>query len=124
MSRWELADQLGVPPGSQVGLNAQLQSGQTLLLQPRDLGRRERQRGDVRERWPAPQRQRLAQHAAGPLGVAGRERLAALADRALEALGVQLARPRHRAGSRPAWSPPGQGRRARGATATHAPARS
>ena len=62
----ELGDQLGVAPGGEVGLHAHLQRRQALLLQARDLGRRERRRRELRQRRPTPQRQRLAQHAPRP----------------------------------------------------------
>jgi hypothetical protein len=87
----ELGNQLGVPPGGEVGLDAHLQGGHMLLLQTRDLGRRERQRSKLRERRATPQVQRLTQHGGGPFDASSRERLAACRDQALEALGVKLA---------------------------------
>ena len=96
----ELGDQLGVAPGRQVGLDAQLQRRELQLLQPRDLGRRERRRGELRQRRPAPQRERLAQLAAARSRASGRQRLAAGGDQALEALGVELVGT-HRAGGSP-----------------------
>ena len=70
----QLADERGVAPGGQVGLHAQLERGQPLLLEPRDLRLRERLEGHVGERGPAPERQRLAQDRPGPLRPAGGQR--------------------------------------------------
>ena len=68
--RVELADHLGVPAGGEVGVDRQLGRAQPQLLEPADLGRRERLVGQVRERLAAPQRQRLARPrlAEQPLG--------------------------------------------------------
>ena len=57
----ELADELGMPPGGEVGLDSQLHGLEVLLLQARDLARRERRGGELGQRRPAPQLQRLAQ---------------------------------------------------------------
>ena len=88
----ELGDQLGVAPDGQVGLHAQLQRGQAPLFQPSDLGRRERQRGDLGQRRPAPERERLVQRRRGLLRVARGQRLATILDAPLEALDIELAR--------------------------------
>jgi hypothetical protein len=50
----KLAQQLGVATARKVGLDARLQRGRPLLLQPRDLHRRERQRHKIRKRRPPP----------------------------------------------------------------------
>ena len=57
----QLADELGVAAGGEVGLDAQLERGEPLLLQARDLGAGERLERELGERRPAPQRERLAQ---------------------------------------------------------------
>ena len=100
----QLADDLGVAAGGEVGLDAQLERGQPLLLEPRDLGLRERLERQVGERRPAPQRERLAQQPrrwsalARRPARAGRPRRAARSAR-------RRARPAARAGgSRPASS--------------------
>ena len=59
--RFELADQLRVPSQRQVGLDALLQRGEPPLLQTRRLPLGEGRVGDVRERRPVPERQRVAQ---------------------------------------------------------------
>ena len=87
----ELGDQLGVAPGGQIRLHAQLQGGEALLLQSRDLGRGERRGGDLGERRSPPQLQRRAQRGGSIVATSGRERLAAVSDQTLEALGVELA---------------------------------
>ena len=99
----ELADQLGVAPGGQVGLDAHLHGREALLLQPRDLGRRERRRGELGQRRPAPQLQRLAQLRGRVLAASGRQRLGGR-----RRPGARSARRRARrvapaGGSRPAW---------------------
>ena len=88
----QLADQLRLAAGREVGLDARLDGGQTLLLQPRDLGLRERLEGELGERRPAPQRQRLAQSGRRVLGLSGGQRLASVLDELLEALRVELTR--------------------------------
>ena len=62
--RLELADHLAVPALVEVVLDRELERRQPQLLQPPDLGARERLVGDVVERRAAPQRQRLARRAA------------------------------------------------------------
>ena len=61
--RLELADQLAVRAGGEVGVDRPLERGQPQLLQPPDLGRGERLVRDVGQRRAAPQRQRLARGA-------------------------------------------------------------
>ena len=74
-----------------------------LLLQARDLGRRERRRSELGERRPSPQLQRRAQLRGRVFAASGRQRPAAVGDLALEALGVELARTAPAGSSRPAW---------------------
>ena len=61
----ELADELGVPAELEVGLDPALERGEPQLLQPRDRRLREALVGDVGQRRPAPQSQRLAQERRG-----------------------------------------------------------
>ena len=61
-----------------------------LLLQPGDLGGRERQRRDSPSAGPR-HSSSASRSAAAALGLAGRERLAALRDPLLEERGVELA---------------------------------
>jgi hypothetical protein len=84
--RLQLADQVGVAAARQVGVDALLERGEPQLVQPCDLGLRERLVGEVGERRAAPQRERLAQL----LGRAGGLRPARLAAQPLEQREVQL----------------------------------
>lgn len=56
----ELAGQLGVAPGRQVGVNRHLGGAQAQVLEAPDLGSGERLVGKVRQRLTPPQRQRVA----------------------------------------------------------------
>ena len=56
----ELAGQLGVAPGRQVGLDRHLGGAQPQVLEAPDLGSGERLVSEVRQRLAPPQRQRLA----------------------------------------------------------------
>jgi hypothetical protein len=69
----QFADELGVSPECKIRLQACLEGTQPLLLQPRRLGSGEGHVGELRQRLPAPQLERLAQRACGP----GRRRGAA-----------------------------------------------
>jgi hypothetical protein len=48
-----------VPAGGEVGVHSRLDRCQPFLLEPRDLGLRERLERQLGKRRPAPQRQRL-----------------------------------------------------------------
>ena len=120
----QLADELGVPAGGQVGLDARLQRGQPLLLEPRDLGLRERLERQVGERRPAPQARAPRAGPRGVLGLPGGQRAPPVLDQPLEALGVELARLARAGGSRPASWSRSRRRRAPCAAARRAPARS
>ena len=87
----QLRDQLRVAAGGRVGLDARLQRGELLLLEPGDLGGGERLVRQVGERRPAPHVLRLAQERRGLLGLARGERAAAALDQLVEAFGVELA---------------------------------
>ena len=79
----ELADQLGAPAGSEVGVDPLLQRLQAQFLQPRDLLLRKRLVAELVEGRPLPQGERCAQR----LGVAGRP---SFVEQALEHLDVEL----------------------------------
>jgi hypothetical protein len=63
--RLELCDHTAVPALAEVMLDCELERRQPQLLEPADLGGRERLVGDIIERRAAPQFQRLARRAAG-----------------------------------------------------------
>jgi hypothetical protein len=88
----QLAHQCTVRAAREVGLHARLQRHQALLLQARDLRRRERLELQVRQRRPMPQIERFTQHDPGALGIARVKRPPTLRDATREALGVKLAR--------------------------------
>jgi hypothetical protein len=50
----QLAGEIGMAPGGEVGVDAQLEGREALLFQPRDLRRRERQRSELGKRRPSP----------------------------------------------------------------------
>jgi hypothetical protein len=72
----------------EIGLESILNRGQPQLLQLRDRGLREPLIGEVRQRRAAPQLKSRAQRLGGALGVADRERVAALLDDRLEAVQI------------------------------------
>src|SRR6185369_6686856 len=89
--RLELADELGVPAERQVGVDPLLQRYQPQILQTPGLRTRERLVGELCERRPPPQRERLAEQARRTSRI-GASRLG---DEPLEAqqvdrLGIQL----------------------------------
>ena len=87
----QLADELGVAVAQQVRRDARLERSQPLLLEPRDLGRRERLEGEIRERRAAREPQRFAQQRRRVLGLAAGKRALPVVEQPLEALGVELA---------------------------------
>ena len=87
----ELGHDVGVAAERQVGVDALLQRRGVPLLEPGDLGLRERLVGNVGQRRPAPQRERLAQPRGGVGGSLARERLATLVREPLETIHVELA---------------------------------
>ena len=62
------ADELGVAAEREVGVDTLLERAEPQLLEPRDLGLGERLVGEVGERRPAPQRERLAELLRAALG--------------------------------------------------------
>ena len=89
--RLELGHQIGVAAERQVGVDAPLQRHRAPLLEPGDLGLRERLVRDVGQRGPAPQRQGLAQPRRRVAGSVERERLPTVVHQPLEAVEVELA---------------------------------
>ena len=68
--RFELTDQLRVPAEEQVGVDAVFDRRGPRFFEPGDHRSRERIVGEVDERGAAPQRECVAQHVRGRLGVA------------------------------------------------------
>ena len=119
----QLGDQLGVAPGGQVGLDAHLERGQPQLLQPRDLGRRERRPSRAPPAAARATARSASRSAARPrAGSPAAERARPAPTSSLEALGVELARRARAGGSRPPWCSARRDRRAPGADATRTPA--
>jgi hypothetical protein len=90
--RPQLADQLAVAPERQIRLDPLLQGSKPELLQLRDRWLRERLVGEVRQRRPAPQPERLAQNPRRLLLPTGSQRITAVLDQFAEAVQVKLAR--------------------------------
>ena len=88
----ELADQLVLATEREIGVDPNLQRRQTRLLQPGDLSLSERLVGEVSQRRPPPQPQRIAQEAGGGRGISPGQRLAALDGQTLELVGIELTR--------------------------------
>ena len=86
--RLQLRDELGVAAEREVGLDSQLERGQTCSLEALDLRVRGRVVGEIRERLAAPEVERLAQETARPGGL----RRFCLGDQPLEAEQVELIR--------------------------------
>ena len=88
--RLELADELGVAPEGEVGVDPLLEGRPAKLLEPGDLRLRPRLVGDVGKRWAPPERQRLTEGRRGELRATGAERLPPLGEQALEAQRIEL----------------------------------
>ena len=88
----KLGDQFTVPAEREVCLDAPLQGREPLLLQPCDLGLRERLERQVGQSRPAPQTERLPKHRSGILGPCLRQRTLPPFEQPLEPVGVELAR--------------------------------
>jgi hypothetical protein len=88
----ELRHQPAVAPELEVRLDAVLDRRRAQLLQPGDLGLRERLEREVGERRATPLLQRGAEPRGGALGLPRLERPAALLPERLEAVEVELAR--------------------------------
>ena len=87
----QLADDLGVPAGGDVGLDAARERGDPRLLEAAHLAGCERLVRQVAERRAAPQAERLAQQLRRGLRPAGRQLAPAARDELVEALHVALA---------------------------------
>jgi hypothetical protein len=88
----ELADERPVRSELQVGGDSPLERGQPELLQAADRGLGERVVGEVRQRRPSPQRERLPQVLGSRASVAAFELARSGVDHALEALRVERVR--------------------------------
>ena len=84
----------------ELGLESELQRRHPLLLQRRDRRLRETGERDVRQRRPAPQRERLAQEGDRRQWIASLERGSGLRHHSSEAVAVKVARPNPQAVSR------------------------
>ena len=87
--RFELADEVAVPPEQEIGFEPPLERVDPKLLEPCRLRRRERLRHELRERRPAPELERgpeIGRRLAGPAGVEAR---AGLRYEPLEAVEVE-----------------------------------
>ena len=85
----QLGDEPAVLAEPELRLDALLDAGEPQLLEPRDRRRRERLVGEVGERRPAPQRERLAQARRRALGRAVREGRAGVLREPLEPVQVE-----------------------------------
>jgi hypothetical protein len=94
--RLELGDDLGVATEREVGVDAVHQRSEPELLEPTDLRLREVEEGEIGERRPAPERERLAQPDGGLHRVAVGECTTARLVQALEECGVELFRSREK----------------------------
>ena len=109
--RLELRDELRVTAECEVGVDPLLERDGAELLEPRDLGLRERLVEEVRERRAAPERERLAQGTLGRGGIASARAPRDLLARAARSGGRPRARARARARS------PARASRSRGPSA-------
>jgi hypothetical protein len=87
----ELPDELRMASERQLRVDPGLERRRALLGEPRDLGLGVALVGEVRERRPAPQRERLAQRVRGALRI-GIQPAASIGGQRLEAVDVALAR--------------------------------
>jgi hypothetical protein len=87
--RLELGDQLGMPTESQVRLDPLFQGTDVQLVESSDRALGERLVGELGERSPAPQGERLAQQRARTLSVALGECFSAFPDKPLETVSVE-----------------------------------
>src|SRR3954471_21110615 len=103
--RLELAYKRGVGSAGQVCVDAVLEQRQPQLFEPAYLPLRERIEGELGERRPTPDRQRLPQLLGGPSGVVTGQSLTTLMGQAVASVEVELAGVPRGAGSRWAESP-------------------
>ena len=88
----QLADQHPVTPEREFRLDSLLERRQPLLLQPHHLWSCELLVGEITERRPAPERERLGEPFRRSLVVPGVERATSVLDKALETFEVELLR--------------------------------
>ena len=109
--RLELAGDLGVPSAGEVGLDPRAEAAEAQIVEPRDLGLGEALVGDVGQRRPAPELERVPQRRRRLPRLAARELLAPAPQSAARSgrrrarpAGVERGsrRPRRRPGRRPA----------------------
>ncbi len=86
--RLELRHELRVPGEREIGVDPLLEDGRAQLLEPRDLGLRERLVEEVRERRAAPERESFTERALGRDRVVSLERGASLLREACEPVDV------------------------------------
>ena len=89
----QLDDHLAVVTELELGLDPKLLRREALLLKAGDTCLGEAGEGNIGERRPAPQRQRVAKHAARGERIAGVERATGLRNELGEAITVQLTGP-------------------------------
>ncbi len=87
----ELTDEVGVPAEREVGLDPLFERNDPALLEPGDLGLREGLEGEIGERRPAPERERLTQEVGGLLRVTAGVRTSPFVEQPLEAIEVDAA---------------------------------
>ena len=90
--RVELARDVGVVPAREVGVDAVAEGIEPEVVEAGDLGLGEALLGDVGERRPAPEGERVGERRGGRARIAARELLAPERRALLEALGVERAR--------------------------------
>ena len=96
----QLGDHLASATECELGLESELQRRHPLLLERRDRRLRETGECDVRQRRPAPQRERLAQEGDRRQWIASLERGSGLRHHSSEAVAVKVARRNPQAVSR------------------------
>jgi hypothetical protein len=90
--RVELARDLGMPAAGEVGVDPRAEAAEAQILEPRDLGLGEALVGDVGERRPAPELERVLQRGGRLPRLTARELLAPQPQAPLEAVGVERVR--------------------------------
>jgi hypothetical protein len=90
--RLQLADDFGVASCGEIGLDAQLDRGETQLLEAADLAARERLVLEVGQRWPPPERESAPEPFARFSGRTRSEMLPGLFEQPFEPLQVERAR--------------------------------
>jgi len=90
--RLQFGDEFCVSPAREIGLDPLFERRQPKLVQPRNVDDGERVVRELRQRRPAPDRQRVPQRPRGDVRLAGRQRLPSLREQRLEAVQVELSR--------------------------------